>query len=184
MRLHSRPTLALVLVSVLFLSACSSQVAINEAGVSGDGTRLGLGLNSCGGTYVVDVKETDEAVTVTVTDQRSPISFGGDDCQDGWTVQLLGPLGDRELIDGSRGLAMEVSYEPWNQLRYTEADYRAALEATLGCILAADPGVEASVVEGPDGPRLEVIAGDVPDGQSRIDPTVECSETHIDPLRH
>jgi len=169
----------------LLFSACSSKVAIGEAVASGDGTRVFLALDSCGGTYDVVVKESADAVSVAVTDQRPGLRLSGDACQEGWTLQLTEPLGDRELIDGGRNVALDVLYEPWNQQRFSEAEYRAALEATVSCILAADPEVDASVVDGPTGPYLTVDLGDLPDGQSRVgpDPDFECSMTHLDPLR-
>lgn len=78
---------------------------------------------------------------------------------------------------------MDVRYEPWNQLLYSEAEYRAALDATVACILAADPTVDAFVIDGPGVPVLAVDLGDIPDGKSKVDPSVQCSATHLDPLR-
>lgn len=171
------------LVAGLILSSCSSSVAISEAGATGDGSHVFLGLNSCGGTYDVEVEETPDAVTVTVTDQRSPIRLGGDDCQDGWTLDLKAPLGDRELIDGGRNVTLEVVYEPWNQWRFGEADYRSALEAAAACIVAGDPEAEVAVLDGPDGPRLDIQVEDLPDGASRVDPAADCMSVHVDSLR-
>jgi hypothetical protein len=174
--------LLVVVLLVLVFSACS-RVEINEVGASADGTSLGLGLNSCHGTYSVAVDESAEAVTITVTDRRFPIRFAGDDCADSWQVELSEPLGARQVIDGKRDVVMDVKYEPWNQQQYTAAEYRAALDATVACILAADPTVDAFVIEGPGVPVLVVDLGDIPDGQSKVDPSVRCSATHLDPLR-
>lgn len=173
----------LVVMLVASLAACSTPVEINEAGASGDGLRLTLGLNSCHGTYDVTVDENSEAVVITVTDRSSPIRVAGDDCADAWRIELSEPLGDRPVIDGQRGVALTVIYEPWNQQRFTEAEYRAALDATIACIIAAEPEAEAGVVEGPDGPWLDVEYPDVPDGESRFIPTSACSARHLDPLR-
>lgn len=172
-----------VLVLAILVSACSNQVVIQEVVANGDGTTLNLGLASCGGTYEVDVVETTEYVKVRVQDQRSPISFGGDDCTDVWTVDLTEPLGEREVIDASNGEPAVVIYEPWNQVQYSEGEFRTALENVVECILEADPELEASVVDGANGPELRVEPYDLPDGESRMDPTFECSQTYLEPLR-
>lgn len=171
------------LVLAILVSACSNQVAIQEVVTNGDATTLNLGLASCGGTYQVDVAETSDSVTVKVRDQRSPVSFGGDDCQDNWTIDLSEPLGERQLIDASQGEPVSVRYEPWNQVRYSEEEFRTALEKVVECILEADPDLAASVVNGANGPELRVEPYDVPDGESRTDPTYDCSQTHLEPLR-
>jgi hypothetical protein len=173
-----------VLGASLLLASCSSKVAINQVVASGDGTRLDVGLNSCGGTYAVAVGESLDVVSISATDQRSPIRFSGTDCEDHWTVELSEPIGDRRVIDGNHGSTLHVHYDPWNQLRYTEAEYRAALDAAVECILAADPSIDAMVAESADGPRLEVSLGDLPQGESRSsDPSDTCIAEHVDPLR-
>jgi hypothetical protein len=174
---------ASVLVLAILMSACSNQVVIQEVVANGDATTLNLGLASCGGTYEVDVVETTESVKVRVQDQRSPISFGGDACADGWTIDLSEPLGERDLIDASNGEPVVVRYEPWNQVQYSEEEFRTALEKAVACILEADPELEASVADGANGPELRVEPYDVPDGESRIDPTYDCLQTHSEPLR-
>jgi hypothetical protein len=174
---------AAVLVLAILISACSNQVVIQEAVANGDGTTLNLALASCGGTYQVDAVETTEFVKVRVQDQRSPISFGGNDCQDTWTIDLSEPLGERDLIDASNGEPVVVRYEPWNQILYSEEEFRTAVENVVACILEADPELEASVVDGVNGPELRVEPYDVPDGESRMDPTSDCSQTHLEPLR-
>jgi hypothetical protein len=148
------------------------------------GPALDVGRNSCGGTYAVTVGESLEVVWLSITDQRSPIRFGGTDCEDHWTVELSEPLGDRRVIDGNHGSTLHVRYDPWNQLRYTEVEYRAALDAAVECILAADLTIDVMVAESPDGPRLEVSLGDLPQGESRSsDPSETCIAEHVDPLR-
>jgi hypothetical protein len=165
--------------------ACSSQVWIGEAVANGEGTRIDLGLNACGGTYEVEYGESEDEVAVLVTDARSPISFGGNDCQDRFNIDLEAPLGDRVLTDVSRNVEIEVLYEPWNKAAYSEARYREALEAAQSCALDADPDVVSEIVETPDGPRLEMTLGDVPDGERRtVDPTYDCYQQHVEPLRH
>ncbi|HET7847277.1 MAG TPA: hypothetical protein VFL72_07260 [Acidimicrobiia bacterium] len=174
---------AAVVLAVL-MSACSNQVVIQEVLANGDGTTLNLGLASCGGTYEVDVVEAADSVQIRVQDQRSPISFGGDDCSDVWTVDLAEPLGGRDLIDASNGEPLAVSYEPWNQVLYSEDEFRTALEKVVACILEVEPELEASVVDGANGPELRVEPYDLPDGESRMDPTFECWQQHVEPLRH
>lgn len=176
--------LLLVGVVALALAACSNQVESDEAVANGEGTRIDLGLNSCGGTYEVKYTESEADVQVLVTDARSPISFGGNDCQDGVTLNLESPLADRPLIDLSRHLEIEVRFEPWNQQVYSEAEFSEALEAARDCVLRTDPAIDASIVETPAGPNLEVNIGDLPDGGSAVDPSYDCLQRHVEPLRH
>ncbi|MCL1602026.1 MAG: hypothetical protein M3112_10925, partial [Actinomycetia bacterium] len=138
--------LGLVLLSVvLVVSSCSSQTGILDAEASGDGKTLTLSMKACHGNYEVGVDEGRDRVTVNATDQRFPIRFSGDDCSDQLTVELAEPLGERHLVDGSNGAFVHVTYEPWNQTRYSEAEYRAALESAAECILEEDPGSGARV---------------------------------------
>lgn len=169
---------------VIVAAACSTDVEIQSATASGDGMNLGLSLNSCNRTYNVAVEEED-VVNVKVTDAKSqsPIRLGGEDCADQFGVTLREPLGDRAVVDMATGDEVEVTYEPWNQQRFTEDEYRAALEATAECIVAADLTALAVVRESVEGPYLDVELRDLGDGESGINPEYKCSIDHLDPLR-
>jgi hypothetical protein len=106
---------------VLVVAACSGgdDDVVQAEGPAGDreaelagaqllGARtLVVNLNACNGenSRVTAIEETADAVTVTARTDDPP---GGDDCSDGVTVRLGDPLGVREVIDGSTGLAVEV----------------------------------------------------------------------------
>ena len=178
--------LSLVLLSVvLVVSSCSSQTGILDAGASGDGKTLTLSMKACHGDYEVEVDEGSEGVTVSATDQRSPIRFSGDDCSDQLTVELAEPLGERHLVDGSNGAFVHVTYEPWNQTRYSGAEYRTALASAAECILEEDPGSGAKVVERDGVPYLEYELPDLPDGATETTPhaSVACVREYVEPLR-
>jgi hypothetical protein len=178
--------LSLVLLSVvLVVSSCSSQTGVHDAGASGDGRTLTLSMKACHGDYEFAVEERIDTVTVNATDQRFPIRFSGDDCSDQLTVELAEPLGERHLVDGSNGAFVHVTYEPWNQTRYSEDEYRAALESAAECILEEDPGSEARVVERDDVPYLEYELPDLPDGATETTPhaSVACVREYVEPLR-
>ena len=179
------PSGVLFLSAVLVLSSCSIQTGINEAGASGDGKTLVLSMKDCHGDYDVDIDEGLERVTVTATDKRSPIRLGGDDCSDQLTVELVEPLGERHLIDGSNGAFVHVIYSPWNQTRYSEAEYRVAVESAVDCILQADPDSGAIVVERDGVPYLEYDLPDLPDGAIETNPhaSVACEREYLEPLR-
>jgi hypothetical protein len=169
--------LSLVLLGVVLVSSsCSIQTGMLEAGASGDGKTLTLGMKACHGP---------EKATVNATVQRSPIRLSGDDCSDQLTVEPAEPLGERHLVDGSNGIFVHVTYEPWNQTRYSEAEYRAALESAAECILEKDPGSRARVVERDDVPYLEYELPDLPDGATETTPhaSVACDREHVEPLR-
>lgn len=178
--------LSLVLLGVvLVVSSCSIQTGILDAEASGDGQTLTLSMKACHGSYEVGVDEGAESVTVNATDQRSPIRFSGDDCSDQLTVGLAEPLGERHLVDGSNGAFVHVTYVPWNQTRYSEAEHQAALESAAECILEEDPGSGARVVVRDDVPYLEYELPDLPDGATETAPhaSVACVREHVEPLR-
>ena len=181
-----RAPLSLVLLSVvLVVSSCSSQTGILDAGASEDGKTLTLGMKACHGDYELAVEERVDTVTVNATDQRFPIRLRGDDCSDQLTVELAKPLGERHLVDGSNGAFVHVTYEPWNQTRYSKAEYRAALESAAECILEGDPVSGARVVERDDVPYLEFELPDLPDGATETTPhpSVACVREYVEPLR-
>ena len=173
-----------VLALVIMATGCSTQVEIQSATASGDGLQLDISLNSCNRTYDVTVVEAD-GVTVSVSDarRRSPIQLGGENCADRWTVLLAEPLGDRLLIDGATGNEVEVRYEPWNQQRFSEAEYRSALQATAECIVEVDPRASAHLAESSEGPYLVVVLPELDDGESGINSEYRCTIDHLDPLR-
>jgi len=178
--------LGLVLLGVvLVVSSCSIQTGILDAEASGDGKTLTLSMRACHGNYEVEVDERRDRVTVNATDQRSPIRFSGDDCSDQLTVGLAEPIGGRHVVDGSNGAFVHVTYEPWNQTRYSEAEYRVALQSAAECILEEDPGSGARVVERDDVPYLEYELPDLPDGatETASHASVACVREHVEPLR-
>lgn len=178
------PPARIAMLVALVLSACSHQVRIGEATASGDGTRLELGLMECQGDYEVTVIEEDDTITFTAVDQHTPLTLSGADCMDGWIVDLTEPLGHRKLIDGSNGAIVDVRYEPWNQQRFSEAEFESAVEVAVSCILAEDPTVDVAVGTGPDGPHLDLDLGDLPDGASFDGRFIgACIDEHIEPLR-
>ncbi|MDX2344266.1 MAG: hypothetical protein QNL12_11300 [Acidimicrobiia bacterium] len=171
-------------IVALLATGCSTSVSIQHAIASGDGTELDLSLDSCNRTYRVTVEEAD-GVTVSVFDakRRSPLTLGSDDCADRWLVTLAEPLGRRAVFDGSSGAEIEVTHEPWNQQLYTEDEYRLALEATAECIVAADETTSVRILDGEEGPYLDVSIRELDDGESGADRTYECGIEHLDPFR-
>lgn len=169
----------------MMATACSTSVEIQSANASGDGMNLGLSLNSCNRTYNVTVEEAD-GVMVHVVDSRrqSPIRLGGEDCADRVAISLTEPLGDRPLIDASNSNEVKVTYEPWNQQRFSEDEYRVALDVTAECIVEADPTISAYVAESAEGPYLVANMPELGDGESNtINAEYHCSIEHLDPLR-
>ncbi len=185
MRAWTKP--GLVLAAALLASSCSSQPDIYGAVASGDGVTLHFEMAACHGDYAVTIGEDAEQVSVNITDQRrrSPFS-GGDDCADGvGPIHLETPLGDRRLVDTAHDVEIPLVFTPWNQAKYTDADYLVAVEAAAQCIEGLDSEAVVSIVTHPDGyPDLRVTLPDLGDGESRPgNPESACVEQHIDPLR-
>jgi len=184
----TRHTLLLVVAAAMLITSCSSQPEIFRAQSSGHGTTLHFEMNACHGDYAVTISEDLEEVRVSITDQRRRTPFsGGDDCGDVvGPVVLEGPLADRRLIDTSHGVEVSVLFTPWNQSRYSAADYLAAVEATAQCVKNMEPEATVSIVTNQDGhPDLRVNLPELGDGESQqINPETVCVEQHIDPLRH
>ena len=84
-------------------------VRIDRARLSDDtGTRVGLELANCGGdNRVADVVETDDEVRVLIESGNDPAEVTLA-CQDGITIQLARPLGNRVLIDLSTATSVAV----------------------------------------------------------------------------
>ena len=79
---------------------------ILEARLEGPST-LVLTVSACNaGSNEVDLVERRSEVVLTVTTD-DPV--GGDDCADGVTVALEDPLGDRRIVDGGTGEAVELT---------------------------------------------------------------------------
>jgi hypothetical protein len=173
--------------AAVLLVGCSSQPDIYRAEASGYGKSLQFEMAACHGDYAVTLSEGSEEVRVAITDQRRLTPFSGrDDCADHVGPLLLSqPLGDRRLVDGNHGVDIPVTYWPWNQTLYSDAEYLAALEAAALCVEALESEATVTVTTAEDGyPFLDVELPDLADGQSGFDPSVGCIEQHVDPLRH
>ena len=106
---------ARVLIAVaLLMMACADSngdrdAQIIRAGLTDDRT-LSLNLDACNATSNrAEVDEGSDMVTVRVTTDDPP---GGDDCSDGVTVSLDGPMAGRRLRDGSTGEYVQVMDVP------------------------------------------------------------------------
>ncbi|MEN8235196.1 MAG: hypothetical protein ABFR89_09775 [Actinomycetota bacterium] len=151
---------AAAVVVALLLSGCgSADVSIRSAEVSDDDTRLGLALNSCNADLRVGVAEQDDQVVILASDEQAPlIRLSGNDCLDGYVVQLSDPLGDREVVDGTDGSIVSVMRVPpegkvpwpYDRDRVTEAEYLAALDDMVACLSTTDPELDAWVYQGLD----------------------------------
>lgn len=176
--------MGIALVLLLALGACSRAVSIDDAVASGDGLDVTFSILACLGDHEIEHIEGPETVVVRVIDRSLRSPFGGGDCLDGGSIRLEQPLGERPLVDDRTGDVVEVRYEPWNQYRFTEAEYRAGVEAAVACVLEADPTVDARVVERTEGPYPEVNIPDLPDGGSFDGRFIgDCIDEHIEPLR-
>lgn len=84
------------------------RVPVAEAELVSD-TRIRLAVRTCGGEPVVDrLAESVDAVEVALVSTRR---FGGSgmDCLDSLDVQLVDPLGDRQLRDLATGRVVDVN---------------------------------------------------------------------------
>ena len=186
MRLWSAGAIVAGVAGALLVSGCSSHPGIYLAEASGDGTILHFEMGACNGDYDAVVDETADQVTVSITDRRQRSPFSGDDCADSvGPVQLAQPLGDRLLINGSDRSEIPVWYIPWNQARYTEAEYLAAVEAAGRCVQESSPDAVVTIASHSDGyPDLSVEWPDLGDGErSSRDPFPDCNNEYVEPLR-
>lgn len=170
----------------LLLVGCSSQPEIERAEVSGDGTSLVIMMASCNADYSLSVSESSDEVRVIVIERDRHSSLW---CDAGaglvGPVQLDEPLGDRVVFDGGRDIEIPVSYWPWNQTRYSDAEYLAAMQAAARCVEGLEPQATVAVATSDDGYAfLDVVAGEPDAEQSSIDATEACFERHVEPLRH
>jgi len=174
---------AIGVLSALLLAGCSSPVTIQGVTASGDGTVLTLSLSSCNADLAVNYSEDEDALMILVQERGSLVALGGDDCNDLDTIVLGEPLGDRIVIDEQTGQQLVPVYEPWNQQRFSEAQYRAALEETAACIRGEDPEARVEIRDGDQGPELDVEFRDLADGESSTVNVLPCYAEFLDPLR-
>lgn len=99
----SRLTAAAVAV-VVAVSACSSGADVYAAARSPSGMTIRLDVRTCNADLSVEVEETPDRVTVSVT----ALNDTNDDCSDGLVFNLSEPLGERPLVDASDGRVIEV----------------------------------------------------------------------------
>lgn len=174
---------AIGVLPVLFLAGCSSPVTIQGVTASGDGTVLTLSLSSCNADLTVNYSEDEDALMILVQQRGSLLALGGDDCSDLDTIVLDEPLGDRLVIDEQTGQQLVPVYEPWNQQKFSEAQYREALEMTAACIRSEDPEAKVEVRDGGEGPSLDVEFRDLADGERSTIDVGPCYAEFLDPLR-
>ncbi len=109
-------------LTALAIAACSTgggaraaQIASPRGSYLVDETTIAAGVESCNAHPVITkLDETESEVRVEVTATFAPTSFFGGgraDCQDGVTVTLEEPLGDRAIVDLSTGEAVEPQTE-------------------------------------------------------------------------
>ena len=102
-------TVALVGAVVVGLSGCShGPVDIQRASVSPDGRTLQLIVGACNADLTAVVEESEDTVEITVTARNESQNT----CAEGIQVTLDSELGDRSVIDGSDGDALEVQPMP------------------------------------------------------------------------
>ena len=181
-----RPLGLLLLGAIMTVSACSAHPDIYRAEASGDGTILHFEMGACNGDFETVVDEAVDEVTVSITDRRQRNPFFGDDCAGtAGPIHLAQPLGDRLLINGSDRSEIPVWYTPWNQAKYTEAEYLAAVEAAGRCVQVASPDAVITITTHPDGyPDLSVEWPDLDDGeQSDGNSFSDCNDQYVEPLR-
>ena len=171
------------LLSTLLLTGCSSPVTVQGVTASGDGKVLTLSLSSCNADLTLDYSENEDSLMILVQQRGSLFAQGGDDCNDLDTIVLDEPLGDRPVIDEQTGQQLVPVYEPWNQQKYSLAEYRAALEATAECIRSRDSTASAEVTDGDQWPSLEVEERDLGDGERSSVDLRPCYTEFLDPLR-
>lgn len=106
-------------IFALALVACGDTPATNAepettgeaadliGGATVRGKTLELTVGSCKGSPTAKVVESNERVTITA---RADLS-NPDDCADSLTVELEGPLGDRQLVDAFDGETLETRVE-------------------------------------------------------------------------
>ena len=171
------------------LAGCTAPVAIQRVTVSADQMRLEVIVNTCNADVQPMVEETGDAVSITIIDNRPRFETGHDDCQDSFIVPLDEPLGGRAIVGNSAGDEIEVQLEPVNELswpydrsRFTEAQYNAALDAMVKCLMTEDPEVTAWVEQGLDWKVWGFSKPVDENGTMTMFATQGCQAKHLDPL--
>ncbi len=147
----------IALLATMVACGNSQPVSIVQVTVSGDETRLEIVVDSCNASLDVDVAESDEAVAISVSRIDRDL-FSGGDCQDLRILQLGGVLAGRPVIDGATGTPISVlsspsadeSLWPYDTSRFSEAEYEAALDDMVSCLMERDPKVTAWVFQSLD----------------------------------
>lgn len=84
------------------------EVAISFAELA-EPSELWLGVGTCGANPEIDtLKESDEAVEISIVSTHTFGGPGNADCMDIIQVELAAPLGDRPVIDRSSGKEVTV----------------------------------------------------------------------------
>ncbi|WP_084040316.1 hypothetical protein [Demequina sp. NBRC 110053] len=180
-----------VLAGVLALTACAPQTEVDAAELSLDGTRVAVTFDSCNEAEPVQVEESEDEVRVTPSGSGGLVELAGDDCQDYVVVQLADPLGDRALVNGATGAAVEVAPAPpestldwpYDRDRVSVVEYEAALDDMVACLEDEDPLIDAWVTQ-----ELNWLGWDFakePDENGTVEaPAIAvCEEQVLTPLR-
>lgn len=178
----------LLVLLLLFLASCITDVEVYSAEVSRDDLRLRLTLQMCDpSSWWIEVRDVGHRVEVAAGTDPPRRYLGGPDCQHIAIVALAKPLRGREVFDRSfrRQVPVSRSFLPWpyDRERFTPADYASALAAMVACLEARDPEIEASIVEGLDWPTYEWRKERSGRGNMSAPAVDECAREHLDPLR-
>lgn len=187
MRVSAPVVVGVALALSIGLSACSSlagqadpQMQRGSVSLEGqqveraDSTVIYVTVPSCDGDpVVVDLEEHLDRVLVEVVTTQV-VSGDWKDCQDGVSIELDGPLGDREVIDAVSGSSLDVARQALVQLECFDADYpndptfdtpeeafRDGLDSEAAKIDApADPGAYARRDRGVSSVEFELRKGE------------------------
>lgn len=137
----------------LLLSSCAVTPDITEAYLSVDEMRLEVGFNYCGEVPSVTVRETPTSVSLSIgTVSKSP--FSGTDCLESVIIELGAPLNQRVVTLGVDGEPISLIrttpddvLPQYDDSRFTEQEWEAALDSMVRCMEAEDEEVEAEVIQ-------------------------------------
>jgi len=89
------------------------------------------------------------------------------------------------LVNGSDRFEIPVWYSPWNQAKYTETEYLAAVEASGRCVQEASPDAVVTITTHLDGyPDLSVDWPDLDDSERSImNSFPDCNDQYVQSLR-
>ena len=177
----------LLLAPVLLLASCATNVAVYSADVSLDDMRLRLTLQTCNPSSVsIYVTDVGHRVELAVAAHPARL-LGGPDCQHLAIVALPEPLGGRDVFDRSARNVVPVSLSSWDwpydQDRFTMADYETALAAMVACLESRDPAIQAAIADGLDWPTYEWHKERDERGNMSAPAVGGCRRDHLDPLR-